>query len=104
MLDLNELRAAFADHLSADHLRFSIDRALAHVCQIAYQRGLEDGAKGNRCRHCGGAMKPGIAIQQTVSGAPDFPGAEAVTVSPGGTGRLIDCIKCEACGWSVTAP
>lgn len=46
MLSLNELRAAFAAHLSADHLRFSMDKALAHVCQLAYQRGLEDGAAG----------------------------------------------------------
>lgn len=101
MLDLNDLRAAFAAHLSADPLRFSMDKALAHVCQLAYQRGLEDGAKEERCRHCGGAMRPGIALVQTVTGSPDFPGCEAVTMSPGGPGKLIDCLKCESCGWSM---
>ena len=26
-----------------------------------------------------------------------------MTLSAGGPGRLIDCMKCSACGWSVTA-
>lgn len=57
------------------------------------------------CAKCTGAMKPGIAIAQTYSsGAPDFPGDNVgVTMSPGGPGALMDCMKCEACGWSVTA-
>lgn len=53
------------------------------------------------CRRCGGQMKPGIALEQTYTGRPDFPGGEAVTMSAGGPGRLIDCMKCEKCGWSV---
>ncbi len=54
------------------------------------------------CRKCGAAMEPGIAIEQTYTGSPDFPGHEVVTLSPGGPGRVIECVKCSACGWSVT--
>lgn len=54
------------------------------------------------CPRCGGVMAPGIAIAQTYTGSPDFPGREVVTLSPGGPGRVIDCMKCSACGWSVT--
>ena len=54
-----------------------------------------------RCRRCGGRMKRGIALEQTYTGSPDFPGGEVVTMSPGGPGRLVECMKCEKCGWSV---
>jgi hypothetical protein len=59
----------------------------------------------DRCRKCGGAMNPGHAIVQTfTAGAPDFPGSTVcVTISPGGPGVLVDCMKCEACGGSVRA-
>lgn len=49
------------------------------------------------CRKCGGAMKPGKAMQQTVDCSDEG------TCSHAGPGRLIDCMKCERCGWSVTA-
>ena len=56
------------------------------------------------CRRCGASMKPGQALQQTYTGGtPDFAGdTGSVTFSPGGPGRLIDCLKCEACGHSVS--
>lgn len=56
------------------------------------------------CKRCGGIMRPGIAMGQTWSaGVPDFPGQDTcITMSPGGPGRVIDCMKCEACGWSQT--
>lgn len=56
------------------------------------------------CKKCMVVMRPGKAIQQTYSvGAPDFPGDhEVVTVSAGGPGKLIDCLKCPKCGHSVT--
>ena len=54
-----------------------------------------------RWRRCGGRMKRGIALEQTYTGSPDFPGGEVVTMSPGGPGRLVECMKCERCGWSV---
>lgn len=48
-------------------------------------------------------MKPGIAIQNTVTGMPDFPGDEhAVTLSAGGPGKLIVVSKCDKCGFSTT--
>lgn len=56
------------------------------------------------CKRCGGIMRPGIAMGQTWSaGIPDFPGQDVcITMSLGGPGRVIDCMKCEACGWSQT--
>lgn len=53
-----------------------------------------------QCEKCGGEMRPSRAIEQTWVGAPDL-GAYC-TLSPGGSGRLIDCRKCIECGWSVT--
>lgn len=55
------------------------------------------------CPKCAGLMSPGQAIQQTYTGIPDFPGDPTpVTVSPGGPGKLVDCLKCVKCGHSVT--
>jgi hypothetical protein len=45
-------------------------------------------------------MKPGQAIKETVRGADDFPGADVVTYSPGGPGKLVTCWKCPKCGAS----
>lgn len=57
------------------------------------------------CRKCGGTMKPGKATgQMLVGGMPDFPGDKhAVTLTHGGPGKMIDCMKCVECGWSVTS-
>lgn len=49
-------------------------------------------------------MKPSKAIAQTYGGSPDFPGGTVVTMSPEGPGKLIDCLKCEKCGHSVSSP
>lgn len=56
------------------------------------------------CKRCGGLMSPSVAMQQTfTSGSPDFPGdLTGITLSPGGPGKLIECLKCDKCGWSVT--
>lgn len=56
-----------------------------------------------KCKKCGGEMKEGKAIAQTFTGVPDFIGSkECVTISPGGSIKLIDCLKCEKCGYSTT--
>ena len=56
-----------------------------------------------KCKKCSGKMRPGKAIEQTWTGIPDFPGdKKCVTMSPGSSGKLIDCMKCIECGWSVT--
>lgn len=56
------------------------------------------------CKKCELRMRSGLALEQTyVGGALDFPSDHhAVTVSAGGPGRLIECWKCPACGYSVT--
>lgn len=54
------------------------------------------------CRKCGAPMAPGIALQSTWTGTGDFGRDDVVTMSPGGSGRLVECSKCSACGWSVT--
>ena len=53
---------------------------------------------------CDGDMLPGVAMAQTWGGVPDFPGVEVVTMSPGGPGRVVHCLKCTVCGHSVTQP
>jgi hypothetical protein len=54
------------------------------------------------CPRCCGEMKPGKAIEQTWHGEPEWPGDTLCTMSPSGPGRLIDCLKCEKCGFSVS--
>lgn len=55
------------------------------------------------CRRCGAEMRPGIALtRMLIAGTPDFHDSDVVTLSPGGPGAAIDCMKCAACGWSVT--
>ena len=56
------------------------------------------------CRRCGGAMLPGKAIAQTFGGKPEWPGDTIYTMSPEGPGRLIECLKCEKCGYSISTP
>lgn len=57
----------------------------------------------SKCRKCGGEMKPSTAIEQTFTGEPEFEGSKVITVSPGGSGKQIPCLKCEDCGHSVTS-
>lgn len=56
------------------------------------------------CKKCNGAMKPSKAIVCKLTGYPDFPGDNyACTISPDPKQpELVDCLKCEKCGWSVT--
>lgn len=56
------------------------------------------------CKKCGGTMAAGKAIEQTYTGVlVDFPGDKStITLSAGGPGKLVDCMKCKNCGWSVT--
>lgn len=63
-------------------------------------------ASPQRCRKCNGEMKPSKALDNTLLGFPDFlgdTGFEAgCTVSKSGPPKMIDCMKCAECGWSVT--
>jgi hypothetical protein len=56
------------------------------------------------CKRCGGAMKPGVATGQTaVALRPSRGPNDCRTYYAGGTGKLIACMKCAGCGWSVTS-
>lgn len=45
MLDINDIRAQMADYLATNAAhRHSLDAAVMHVVQIAYQQGMQDGA------------------------------------------------------------
>jgi len=56
------------------------------------------------CKHCGGAMLRGHALQNTLTGYPDFPGDSGpVTVSRTGPAQVVPCLKCIRCGYSITA-
>lgn len=57
-----------------------------------------------RCSRCDKEMQPGIALAQTfTAGSKDFTSdAYAVTFSAGGPGKIIECAKCQSCGYSVT--
>lgn len=56
-----------------------------------------DGAEVlNACRKCGGAMKPGKAMGQTMDCSDEG------TCSPAGPGKMVDCMKCMKCRWSVS--
>ena len=58
------------------------------------------------CKKCHLVMKPSQALEQTwTAGLPDFIGdtnPSLQTMSPGGPGKLIPCMKCPGCGFSTT--
>lgn len=54
------------------------------------------------CNKCNVKMLPGIALEQTYGGHPDFIGGEVVTMSPSGPGVVVACYKCPGCGFSTT--
>lgn len=56
------------------------------------------------CGKCDGVMIRSKAIAQTyTAGAKDFASDKhSVTFSAGGPGKLVDCVKCQSCGWSYT--
>ncbi|HKX42707.1 MAG TPA: hypothetical protein VJO99_16240 [Burkholderiaceae bacterium] len=55
------------------------------------------------CQRCGGTMLRGHALENTLSGSPDFPGGEVVTMSHTGPAQVVPVLKCIQCGYSVTA-
>jgi uncharacterized protein with PIN domain len=56
-----------------------------------------------RCRRCEGELRPGVAIGQTaVALRPRRGEGDIRTYHAGGTGKVIPCLKCHACGWSVS--
>ena len=64
--------------------------------------------ENDTCRKCGGRMIASKAIKNTfVMGIPDFLRSTArgdtlgQTMHAGGPGKLVECSKCELCGWST---
>lgn len=56
-----------------------------------------------RCKDCGVLLEEGIALQNRLSGLPDFIGSkEIVTVSYGKDADVVNCWKCPLCGYSRT--
>lgn len=91
------LRAA--DYMSEDGASMPVADA-ARIAAVLRSMAITHGsspAAADLCRKCGGAMKPGKAIAQTVECSDEG------TCSPAGPGMLVDCMKCERCGWSVSA-
>lgn len=63
--------------------------------------------KKKECSKCGGKMKKGIYLAQTIAyGAMKkikrLQGSGVVTIWNGGPGKIKPCKKCERCGRSVT--
>lgn len=76
------------------------EAVMARVVDGTINRQNENRRRGE-CPKCGVLLKVGQAIQQTYTGVPDFAGdAYPVTVSPGGPGKLVSCLKCPECGYS----
>lgn len=72
----------------------------------AFERLAKNGSQPHGvvlCRRCGGQMKPSKAIAQTWTGQPEWPGDTIYTMSPGGPGKMIDCLKCVNCGHSISS-
>jgi hypothetical protein len=83
------------------------EQALQNLVDDAQRFGLYP------CFKCGGEMHPGIALAPTIRvGCADFPGTSPVdekgrpargqTFDFGGPGKVVDCLKCQLCGWSYT--
>ena len=54
------------------------------------------------CKRCGGQMLRGHALQNTLTGYPDFAGDDSpVTISRTGPAQVVPCIKCIKCGYSI---
>jgi hypothetical protein len=56
------------------------------------------------CHHCKTEMVDSTATGQTYVSYPDFPDDSIRTLSPGGPGYRMPCLKCPQCVWSVTKP
>lgn len=74
---------------------YLVKKAVTNACADAIRKTKV------KCRKCGGNMKPGQALRN-IATCDSLDMGEAVTVSEGTKAKLIDCMKCEKCGWSVT--
>lgn len=54
------------------------------------------------CPKCSVLLKPGVAARGSWVGMGDFGQDDVVTIYEGGVARLIPCLKCPNCGYSIT--
>lgn len=99
------LKLAELDLLNAE-INF-LQQAIASMPHEPTQQERENFFKNDidetKCRKCGGEMKSGQALEDILSGIPDFEmGGDVCTMSASGAARMIPVAKCEKCGWSVT--
>lgn len=78
----------------------STEQTPAPVSGPAQKGRAEVGAVCGKCN--GGVLAEGSAMVTTLVGVSDFPRGKVVTMSPGGQGRLVACLKCSSCGHSLT--
>ena len=75
-------------------------------CHILSKKGKENYSKifsKNKCPKCFSEMKPSKALLDILEGIPDFIGTtEVCTVSACGKAKLINCLKCTECGFSIS--
>lgn len=101
-MDLQDERIA---HLEKEliHLVLLVEPVIEKVPGLATMNGSK--AALNYCKTCCVKMKIGQAILQTwTAGLPDFIGDKnpsIQTMSPGGPGKLVTCLKCPNCGHST---
>jgi hypothetical protein len=55
-----------------------------------------------KCPKCGGKRKLGTAIVNQVTGIDDFPGTVSTMSPDPHQPKIIQCLKCEKCGFSVS--
>lgn len=114
---IRRFRAAWAAGRVAEHdafygrlglIRTGYDRwvlwGIAHGFERPASAPAAEPLAAPTCRRCATPLQRGVFTAQTfVGGMSDFPGDPTPsTYSAGGPGRLAECWKCPACGWSVT--
>lgn len=87
-----------------DNMRRRLD-LLADFAQHVVEVADDDCMRSDTsCRKCEGKMLHGVALENTTTGSPDFIGGDVVTMSASGLAQMVDCLKCEWCGHSVSCP
>lgn len=53
------------------------------------------------CPKCQVALLQGVALEPIMAASGDDIGCDLVKLYPSGNARLVPCLKCPKCGWSV---
>jgi ribosomal protein S27AE len=97
----------YADRTLIERITLLVDhwRRLVEVNKQLDERNLE--VEGKYCPRCGASLFLGKALMnQAQAGLPDFPGDSGIqpgqTFSFSGEAKMVECLKCEKCGYSRT--